>query len=114
MHPRFWLSLTALAVDLVFAVTVLAGGASPVRFVAALLFAFFVLGWSVVSHLRPTSVSFGTSLTIGLGLVLLLLPAELMIVTSSWHPVVLEKSLIALSGLGLVISLVREWGRRAA
>jgi|GEM_PF-1825606 len=114
MNPRFYASCVALLVDIVFAVTAFGHMTSPVRFVTGLLFAFFVLGWSCVAHLRLTNVALAISLTLGLGLVLVLLPAELMVITSHWHPVTLEKSLIVVSGLLLLVSVVRERSARAA
>jgi len=114
MNIRLYASAAALVVDLTFGVTALAGGSSPVRYVTGLLFAFFVVGWSLVSHLRLNSVSVALSLTIGIGLVTILLPAEVMILASSWHPVTIESTLIVASALLLVASIVRERSGRAS
>ena len=114
MHPRYFVSCAALLVNIVFGITAFAGGASPVRFVSALLFAFFVVGWSVVAHLRLTNVALATSLSLGLGLAIVLLAAEVMIETSSWHPVVVEKGLVIVTAVLLLWSIMRERGHRAA
>ncbi len=114
MNVRLYASTAALCIDLVFGATALAGGSSPVRYVAGLLFAFFVVGWSFVSHLRLNSVSLALSLTLGLGLVTILLPAEIMILTSSWHPSAIASTLVVTSALLLVASIVRERSDRAA
>jgi hypothetical protein len=91
LDPRTIVSLTLLIADLVLLDMTVSSVHGPVRYVLGLILGCFIPGWSLVGLLKIGNAWLEFSLTVAVSLALLMVIAQLLITTNSWHLVLLEE-----------------------
>jgi uncharacterized membrane protein len=101
-----------LIVDVTELVLVAAGVGGTVRFVAGMVTGLAVPGWALVSHLDLRWPAAEIALSLAGSLAVLLLVAQLMVITRQWHPAAATWAVGAVAAVALVARLVRSGRRR--
>jgi uncharacterized membrane protein len=91
LDPRAVVSLFLLVVDLVLLDMTVSSVHGPVRFVLGLILGCFIPGWSLVGLLRIGNGWLELALTVAVSLALLMVIAQILVSTNTWHLVVLEE-----------------------
>jgi uncharacterized membrane protein len=99
---RKLVTAAVLAIDMIVLVFTAGDIGGPVRVVTGLTASLAVPGWALVAHLRLDWPAAEVTLTLGASLAVLVLAAQGMLMTGTWHP---EAATLAI-GVGAALLLV--------
>jgi len=99
---RKLVTAAVLAIDMIVLGFTAAGIGGPIRVVTGLIASLAVPGWALVAHLRLDWPAAEVTLTLGASLAVLVLVAQGMLMTGTWHP---EAATLAI-GVGAALLLV--------